>query len=152
MKATALRKFLSLSWGERFLLLEACLWLGLARAALLTLPFKWIAPHLGRQVNDSDAANNGDSPPARIKQVGWAVETMSRRTPWESACLAQAIAAKFMLRRRGVPSRLYLGMRKNADGKLAAHAWLKVGDAALTGGAGHETFTILSAFLEFEDP
>ena len=129
-------------------MLEACFWLGLSRAALLIIPFKRIAPHLGFQISNAGETQNIPSPPAWIKQIGWAVETMSRRTPWESACLAQAMTAKFMLRRRGVSSLLYLGMKKDAGGKLSAHAWLKVGDILLVGGAGHETFTILSAFVD----
>jgi hypothetical protein len=145
---TALRKFLSLQWKERFLLLEAFIWLGFSRAALLLVPFKWIAPRLGYQVNNVEETQNIPSPPAGIKQVGWAVETMSHHTPWESACLAQAMTAKFMLRRRSVSSMLYLGMKKGVGGKPIAHAWLKVGDILLVGGAGHETFSILSAFVD----
>ena len=129
-------------------MLEACFWLGLSRAALLMIPFKRIAPHLGRQISNAGEIKNISSPPAWINKIGWAVETTSRRTPWESACLAQAMTAKFMLSRRGLSSMLYLGMKKDADGKLSAHAWLKVGDAILVGGAGHENFTILSAFVD----
>jgi hypothetical protein len=142
-----LRKFLGLTWAERLLLLEAWLYLGGARAALLLLPFRRIAPHLGRQVPPDDPPVAG-TPSDSIAQVASAVETMSFHTPWESACLAQAIAAKLMLRRRGFASMLYLGTRKDEDGKLAAHAWLKTDGAIVIGGAGHETFTALSAFDE----
>ena len=141
------QKIIALSWTERFLLVEACLYLGMARAALLTLPFKRIAPFLGEQVEKDDVRET-DSPPSNIaRRIGWAVDVMSRRTPWESACLAQAIAGKFMLKRRGLTSLLYLGTRKDEAGQFTAHAWLQNGNEILLGGGGHETFTVLSAFV-----
>lgn len=143
-----IRKILALSGRERFLLVEAFIYLGLARAALLIIPFKHIAPHLGQQVRD-DHIRILDEPSSTVaRQVGWAVDVMSYHTPWESACLAQAIAGKFMLKRRGLTSLLYLGMKKDDTGTLTAHAWLQNGDAILLGGVGHEAFTILSVFVE----
>ena len=68
--------------------------------------------------------------------------------PWESACLAQAIAGKFMYERRGVPTQLYLGTRKDEQGELVAHAWLRVANTIVLGGRAHGTFTVLAAFGE----
>lgn len=145
---SAISKFLALSWRDRLLLVEALLYLGGARLALLTIPFRQIAPRLGQQLPADDALpwRAPVSPTAR--RIGWAVETMSRHTPWESACLAQAMAGKFMLRRRGEASWLFLGTRKDEAGNLAAHAWLRSGNEILLGAGGHETFTALTSFSE----
>jgi len=144
----ALRKFVALSWGERFLLLEAFYYLGWARFTLLRVPFKQIAPRLGKQLKKEEIPNL-DTPPIKLaNQVGWAVDIMSRRTPWESACLAQAMAGKFMLRRRGLSSLLYLGTKKDEFGEFIAHAWLQNGNKILLGGGGAETFVVLSAFSD----
>ena len=141
----AFRKFFALSWRERFLLFEAFYYLGLSRFKLLTVPFKRIAPHLGKQLA-KDEIQPLDVPPTELaKQVGWAVDVMSRRTPWESACLAQAMAGKFMLQRRGISSLLYLGTKKDDFGEFVAHAWLQNGNKILLGGEV-ESFVILSAF------
>jgi hypothetical protein len=59
----------------------------------------------------------------------------------------QAIAAKLMLKRRGIPSTLHLGVAKE-DNRFMAHAWLRSGSIILTGGAGRERFTIISTFAE----
>jgi hypothetical protein len=149
---SALRKLLALSWSDRFLLLEACTNLGAARLALVTIPFKHIAPHLGRQLPPDHPARDLPAIPPVARRIAWAIDVMSPRTPWESACLAQAVAGKFMLRRRGLASRLFLGTRREASGDLAAHAWLQLGPEILLGGGGRPTFTALSSFEEPPEP
>jgi hypothetical protein len=142
----ALHKFLALQWKQRLLLLEAWLYLGAVRAALLIISFKHISRYLGQQLPAESAALPNAPTTAAGRQVGWAVAIMARHTPWESACLAQSIAGKFMLKRRGVSSRLSLGMKKDAAGQLTAHAWLQEGNEVLLGGVGHDTFVVLSTF------
>jgi hypothetical protein len=142
----AIRKFLALAWKDRFLLLEAGLYLGAARAALLIVPFRHIAPHLGRQWGPEQPRSVDAPAGSGARQIGWAVETMGRRTPWDSTCLAQSMAGKFMLANRGLSSLLYLGTKRDAAGKFTAHAWLRAGNEILVGGAGHEAFTVLSIF------
>jgi len=141
-----LRKFVGLSRSDRLLLLEAWLYLGAARAALLLVPFRRIATHLGQQLMAQNEAPPDLPPPPAARNIAGAVETMSYHTPWESACLAQTIAGKFMLKQRGIPSRLYLGTKKDEAGNLTAHAWLQAGNEIVIGGAGHQTFVVLSAF------
>jgi hypothetical protein len=145
---SALRKFLALPLRRQLLLLEAWTYLGAARAALLSLPFRRLSRYLGAQLNPEREVYLTGPAPAAAREIGWAVEVMSRHTPWESACLAQSVAGKFMLRRRGLGSLLALGLRKDEAGKLTAHAWLRSGGQILIGGAGHETFTVLSTFGE----
>lgn len=67
---------------------------------------------------------------------------VARRLPRRPTCLAQALAVRWMLRRRGIATRLRFGVRL-AEGAFAAHAWLEcagriVGPAHVT-----ETFTPL---------
>jgi len=143
-----LRKYLALSWADRLIFLEAWLYLGAARLALLIIPFRHIARRLGRQLTVSDLSLAGSPPPPIALRVGSGVETMARHTPWESACLAQAIAGRFMLGRRGLSSRLYLGTRKDEGGNLVAHAWLQSGSEILLGRTAHDTYTVLSVFGE----
>ena len=143
-----LRKLWQLSWADRFLLVEAWIQLGAARFALLTTPFRRIAPRLGRQQPPPPATTQGGSTSPTAKRVAWAIETMARHTPWESACLAQAIAGKYMLRRRRVASQLCLGTRKDERNQLLAHAWLIVSGLIVLGGSGQDTFIALAAFGE----
>ena len=149
MLSQTLRRLCALDWSERGALLGAACWLGVARLAVLAVPFKHIAPLLG----DPGAASTMDMPPtqlAQARQVGWAVRAVARRTPWDSNCLAQALAARGMLRRRGIPNTLYLGVKKN-DGdprEIDAHAWLRCGNEILTGKRRQADFTVISTFSE----
>lgn len=124
--------------------LEAFLWLGLARGSVLLFPFAAIAPYLG-ELNQETPEACIQSELAVVGQIAWAIATGSRYTPWRSNCLARAIAGKMMLRRRKISSTLYLGLKKNAD-KLEAHAWLRVGEQIVTGGAIQSQFKVISFF------
>jgi transglutaminase-like putative cysteine protease len=126
---------------RRLYLREAALMLLLARLAVRILPparvFAW-----------------ANRPPNRIRRfaadeagwVGWAVETLGQRRPWMKAlCLPRALAAHAMLRRRGLASRLCLGVARK-EGGLAAHAWVEVGTDKIAGETEADAYTRLAEF------
>jgi hypothetical protein len=53
-----------------------------------------------------------------------------------------------MLQKRGIAGVFYLGVAKDGEGKekMKAHAWTQCGDRIITGGRGHEEFTVVSVF------
>ena len=146
----ALRQLYGLSWGHRFLLLETAVYLALARLAIVVVPFRRLAPWLGATMAESPRAE------PRIGELGWrlgwAVRIASRYVPWQTRCLVRAIAGKMLLKRRGIPSTLYLGLAKEEDGQLAAHAWLRCGGRTLTGGRVGRKYTVIAKFAEGGGP
>jgi hypothetical protein len=139
-------------WGrrtraERVLLMEAFMLLGVARLAVLALPFKWLAVSLGRHMNESDPQISA-SDLHHARMVGQAVRSAANNTPWESVCLPQAVAAQWMLKRRHIAGTLYLGVAKDETKpkKLAAHAYIRCGNIILTGAPGHQQFTVVATF------
>lgn len=76
--------------------------------------------------------------------VSYAVEHVCSRTAWESKCLVRALTAQRLLKTKGIPSTMYLGC-KMEDGKMVAHAWLRVGKVYVTGGNG-EGYSIVDRF------
>lgn len=144
---SAAAKSLAYSGSDRFLLLEALFVLGATRLLILTVPFKRIAPHLGKQT-EKKPLEDDQTPSASVQRIGWAVCAVAGHTPWESACLVQAIAAKWMLQRRRLPSTLYLGVAKDKDAPLQAHAWLRCQGSILTGASGHQRFTVIASFAD----
>jgi hypothetical protein len=140
-------KFLELTASRRILLIEATFWLIAARVILLTVPFRTIAPYLGKFMTKSPKAV-ASLPEDLIGNISWAVATASRHLPWDCWCLAQALAGKAMLKCRGVPSTLYLGLTKADEAQLQAHAWLRCGELILTGRQGMESYTVVATFAE----
>ena len=44
--------------------------------------------------------------------------------PWRYTCLRRSVVLYYLFRRAGRPVALHIGVRKDAVGALAAHAWL----------------------------
>jgi len=73
--------------------------------------------------------------------VSWAVEDRGART----SALPRALAAHAMLRRRGIASRLCLGVSRDGE-DLATHAWVEIGQDKIVGGRDANGFTRLAEF------
>jgi len=143
-------KWIGFSWEQRLVLLEAACYLTAAQLAVHLLPFRWLAPRLGRMGGETNARSITAERQRQAQQVGWAVTALARRLPWDSKCLAQAVAGKWMLQRRGLPSILYLGIDHGSgeENWLVAHAWLLCGTDFVTGEPRHERFQVLATFSE----
>jgi hypothetical protein len=82
-------------------------------------------------------------PPLRINRfndekvgwVSWAVETMSEKRWIQAHSLSRALAAQAMLRRRGIASRLCIGVVCKGEG-LTSHAWVERDQEIVIGAAG----------------
>lgn len=132
------------------LFLEAFLMTGVVRMTILLLPFRWLAAVLGKQRRELPVKEDAIKL-AAARRIGAVIETVSHYTPWESKCLVQASVGKFMLRRRGISNSLYLGVRRDKEKALAAHAWLQCGDVIINGGDGREAFTVVGQFVDEGD-
>src|ERR1700734_1149384 len=94
-----------------------------------------------------------ERPPRRIRRfatdeiawISWAVENLGARHWMNALCLPRALAAHAMLRRRGIASRLCLGVAREA-GELGAHAWVEIGQNKIVGGTEADGFTRLAEF------
>lgn len=125
------------------LVIETLVALTLARLALW-LPFRWL---VGNSPVVLSPPVQACEPPEdlNVAEVGWMIRRVRRLLPWRSSCLVQAVAARMMLRRRGVPSLLHIGVARR-DGQWAAHAWLEAGSGLVCGGTEAKSFLPLTAF------
>ena len=109
------------------------------------LPFRRIADWLGTPGAESSLMAAADE--IRMAQeVGWAVGVIARRVPWDGRCLAQALAATGMLRRRGLEGTVSFGVCQGESAGFDAHAWLRFGSCVVTGGPDHQRFKVISTF------
>ncbi len=129
------------------MLLETIILLGFFRLVLLIMPFRCIAPYLGQHMQESPTESCEDEL-AVIKRISWAVQVASRRAFWESKCLVRAITAKLMLRRRRISSTLYLGVARDGNQSMVAHAWLRSGETVVTGAQARVDYSVVSSFAD----
>jgi len=143
-------KWIGFDWAQRLVLLQAACYLTAAQVAVHLLSFRWLAPRLGRMGGVPSESPISPVQKHQAQQIGWAVTALARKLPWDSKCLAQAVAGKWMLQRRGLPTVLYLGIDRGPDDEtwLEAHAWLLCGTDFVTGEPQHERFKVLAAFSE----
>jgi len=147
------RRLVRLDGHSRALLLEAVLWLALARVAVRIVPFPQIARRLGAFTSPADGLPAGAPPnplPAEAllaKEIGWAVTRAARHVPFKAVCLPQALAAKMMLRRRGIGGVLYFGIARDAAGSIEAHAWLLASGVEVTGYPVANDFIPIACFI-----
>lgn len=124
------------------LIFEALVALGVARLVVLLIPFR----HYSKLMGADGESSSQTVAPGQLYRVGRAIESVSRHTPWRSKCLEQGLAAKAMLRRRGLSNTLYLAVAREAT--LEAHAWLRSGDVCVTGQAELDRYTVVARFAD----
>jgi hypothetical protein len=147
------RSFRQIGWRRRALIVEAALWLALARLALAAVPFPTLARRLGAFVPPADprvaaAAGATTADAARLaREISWAVRRGAVHAPFNAVCLPQAMAARIMLSRRGVVSAMHFGAAKGEEAGLGAHAWLNAAGVRVTGYPMSGTMTEIACFV-----
>jgi hypothetical protein len=125
---------------QRIYLREATVSLLLARVAVRVIPaarvFGW-ANRPPRQTRRFAADEIG--------WVLWSIDAAAAKFRKETLCLPRALAAHSMLRRRGITSRVCLGVAREQD-KLTAHAWVEIGEDRTVASPGAGAFTRLAEF------
>jgi hypothetical protein len=139
----ALRNYFKRPRDERAAIAEASVGLGIARVVLAVVPYARLVRFLGEEGRETPAH---EQPAGLCALVSRAVEAAARHAPWDSRCLAQALVATAMLRRRGLPSTAYLGVARSEGREIQAHAWVRCGTVIVTGGAGQERYRVLTTF------
>ena len=125
---------------RRAYLREAFVAIVLARIAVRFIPparvFAWVNRPL-RRLNRFAADET--------RWISWAVETIATKPRVNALCLPRALAAHAMLHRRGIASRLCLGVARDGQ-DLAAHAWVEVDGREVASNPEARRFTRLAEF------
>lgn len=148
-----LRRFGQVGQRRRVLVVEAVAWLWLSRLALIVIPFPRLARRLGKFVTPAVAralqtkSKRLQDDTRLAEEVGWAVTRSARYVPFKAVCLPQAMAARIMLKRRGVASVLHFGAAKGKEKPLDAHAWLDAAGVEVTGYPVAKNFAEIACFV-----
>ena len=118
-----------MSRSDYFLLAKAALIVIGFRVALHVLPFRTVARFAAR-----GAFRRGSVDTIERERFVWAVNAVSRKIMPSRRCLVRALSVQWFLRRAGVPAELCIGARKQAAGRLNAHAWVELDGNVIIGG------------------
>jgi len=138
---------------EYRLFIEAWFFLAIARTLIFWIPFRKLLPLIGRQLSQEEADMAVSAQVASndlFELIQISIRRACCRSPWRTKCFEQALSVRMMLRRRGIKSIVYFGVRKSlSDQKetLEAHAWLICSGVVVTGSENNSTFTIVGRFL-----
>jgi hypothetical protein len=130
-----LSKFLRLSSLEKRILIQVAFLLGAIKLGLMLLPFRTVRRLLhGPGEEPITGPHEGDYQ----RQVVWATTVAGRYLLGDGACLTQALAVEWLLRRRGIPAYLHMGVLKDEAQRLRAHAWVENNGTVVIGDLGTE--------------
>ncbi|MFP4025898.1 MAG: lasso peptide biosynthesis B2 protein [Thiohalospira sp.] len=130
---------------EKRLLRQTFFWLVVSFIWVRWLPLRWFSKKLGtfRKAIDVDLQERQEQ---LIRKTQNALRRLKRRLPWKVKCFEEAIAVKKVLFFYGIESTLYLGVKKEGEQNLKAHAWLKAGGRLVAGEKGHKTFSVVGFY------
>ena len=111
------------------------------RAQMLLIPSKILQKHWGKKNEESPNEETIENYRYAYR-VSREVNRIADKTPWESKCLVRALTARFLLHRKDIFTTLYLGVGKDENGVMVAHAWLRCGERYVTGGDGSTYATV----------
>jgi Transglutaminase-like superfamily len=133
-------RFRSLPPADRTLFVIALLAIASVRLGLWLTSFRRVRRSLTRIARPTASL---DPTPGEVDRIGWAVRSAARFVPG-ATCLPQALAAETILRRRGHPADVRLGV-KRGDGGVEAHAWVESYGRVIVGDGDLDRFEPLEA-------
>lgn len=89
-------------------------------------------------------------PPSEVHSVRRAINQLNQIFGGSFTCLMVAMAAKEMLRRRGIASSLVLGVNTGEveqKSAMRAHAWLYVGQVVLLGDEERKNYKAVASYI-----
>jgi hypothetical protein len=129
-------KFWSLPRREKQFFVEAGTLLLLSKLCVKTIAFRYIDSFLrGRWKNGNDL-NRADD----IKLITLSLSRAASLLPGKAPCLSRSIAAFIMLRRRGIPAVIVVGVKFAEYTSLIAHAWVHTGHDATNAKSENSAF------------
>lgn len=143
-----LRSFVRRPLIEQLWFPPVWLLLGASRLLILMMPFRRLAPHLGRHHGTAAwvplIAPRQQATANHIRRI---VQMTAKYTPWESNCFPQAVVARLLLGLYGIPCSVFFGVSRTPDNKsMQAHAWVASGRVRVSGGESFEHFSVVGCF------
>lgn len=140
-----LKKYYSIDQTERKLLNRTFFWLMYAFVLVRFIPLRWFSSMLG-EFNRHVEVNLDDREIQLITLFRKNLKRLKKVLPWQVKCFTEAIAGKKVLSLYDIKTTLFLGVTKEGEQNLKAHAWLKSGDQFITGERGYKNYTVVGFY------
>jgi hypothetical protein len=107
---------------------------------------------LGRphQVSPAITLHNNGLLTGFEQRLGKAILRSSSLLPWKVSCLTQAFAGQRILKSRGTPGEVVIGLKKATEGPWPAHAWLIYRGSVIAGEQPDDFYSPTTAY-SFDD-
>lgn len=128
--------------------IQAWIYCAVYRLLILRVPMGKLEKYFGAR--DERTSKETDEKVLRIAmRVSYAVNRVANKTPWESKCWVRALAAQRILAQYHIPTTLYMGVGKDDNGEMIAHAWLRYGRYYITGADElHRQYAVTATFVK----
>lgn len=127
------------------LLLLALLISAWVKLITLTIPYRYrksLQGQLHKEASCQELEKNAE----KVRQVKNLMLHFSHYSIWKTECYTLALTAKFLLKSMGIPSTLYIGMKKQSKEKIIGHAWLMINEEYIVGGEIAPNYNVISYF------
>lgn len=106
------------------------------QAGLALFPFRQVLRVVERIARAPEPSRSGGAEPSQFDRdlAVWAVEASGRRLLSRNPCLPKALAVLILFRRGGADAELHVGVAREGDGPMEAHAWVESGGEIVIGG------------------
>ena len=94
----------------------------------------------GKQLNTSEF--NAEI----VKIIIINVKRVSKYSFWRTKCFEEAYTAKLLMKKQNIKSTIFFGVKKDEQGSLNAHSWLKIGNNCIIGCNGIDKYTVTQFF------
>ena len=132
-------KIWSLTWRNKWLLIQAFGVLIVYKCLLLFIPFNQF---IGK--NEAVPSQRPLSE-EKIRAIVWAVNVVRANVPLSFTCLVQALSAKWLLRNQP-DIQLRIGVQKSATEGFSAHAWVEYKGEIILGEQAGQVFEPILAW------
>lgn len=141
-------KYLSLPWATRATIHQVAMLLVLTRLALILLPYRVVRrwfQQWSQRTTDPRGQEYQDL-------LTWAGSGLGRYVLGDKPCLTQALVVQALLLRAGRTADLKIGVARDQQGRLRAHAWLVQGNRVILGGRrAPQYYATLSPLVDEDD-
>ena len=81
-----------------------------------------------------------------VMDIRYVIFVVSKYVPWQNVCRHQAYQAKILFSMYDIPYQIFVGFKKNEDGKIDGHAWTMAGGLMVTGFCNPDEYVVQSVF------